>query len=361
MNKSFRNLVIITLFAFVVLPVAVVAQTSGNYSNYRQQKDALQQKINALGGTADVALFMPILFGVGVKDISDNFGEMRPTGRPHAGEDIMAIKGTPIVSPTAAVVTLVTTDITSSQGNAVYTTNPGGEKFVYYHLSRIGEGVVSGLVLTQGALIGYVGDSGSAAGTPHLHLEIYNSAGVATDPFIRLTVEFTPEQKISFLTTILAQSSDPVALSQFLVANFRSTFSTDIQNGIALPSFIKEALTATPSLPQTAGNLPAGCLPGNNFSITTGRSCIVATGGAITSIARNLTVGMTGNDVKILQVWLNTHGYLVALSGPGSLGNETTIFGGLTRVALAKFQANVGISPAVGYFGPITRSYLSTH
>ena len=48
---------------------------------------------------------MPILFGVSVKNISPNFGDPRDGGaRTHEGEDIMAVKGTPIISPTNAVV-----------------------------------------------------------------------------------------------------------------------------------------------------------------------------------------------------------------------------------------------------------------
>lgn len=79
------------------------------------------------------------------------------------------------------------------------------------------------------------------------------------------------------------------------------------------------------------------------------------------SFSRDLEIGSTGSDVKALQVWLNTHGYVIASSGPGSSGNETTKFGGLTRAALAKFQKAVGISPAVGYFGPKTRADIAAH
>jgi len=79
------------------------------------------------------------------------------------------------------------------------------------------------------------------------------------------------------------------------------------------------------------------------------------------SFNRDLTVGMTGNDVKALQTWLNAHGYAVALSGSGSSGNETMTFGELTRTALAKFQKSVGITPTSGYFGAITRAYLRTN
>ena len=82
-----------------------------------------------------------------------------------------------------------------------------------------------------------------------------------------------------------------------------------------------------------------------------------ATTGTVTAaFARNLEFGMTGEDVKALQQWLNANGYRVASSGPGSPGNETTKFGGATRSALIKFQKANGITPAAGYFGPKTRA-----
>jgi peptidoglycan hydrolase-like protein with peptidoglycan-binding domain len=62
--------------------------------------------------------------------------------------------------------------------------------------------------------------------------------------------------------------------------------------------------------------------------------------------SRNLTVGSTGADVSELQAFLN------AKVGAGL--PVTGYFGNLTKAALAKYQASVGISPAAGYFGPIT-------
>lgn len=76
---------------------------------------------------------------------------------------------------------------------------------------------------------------------------------------------------------------------------------------------------------------------------------------------RDLTVGFTGEDVRNLQKYLNSKGFIVSTTGPGSMGNETTTFGPLTRAALARFQASVGITPAVGYFGPITRAYIANN
>lgn len=75
----------------------------------------------------------------------------------------------------------------------------------------------------------------------------------------------------------------------------------------------------------------------------------------------NLTMGSTGVDVMNLQKVLNMSADTrVAASGVGSSGNETSYFGGLTRAAVVKFQVKNGITPAVGYVGPITRAKLNS-
>lgn len=77
--------------------------------------------------------------------------------------------------------------------------------------------------------------------------------------------------------------------------------------------------------------------------------------------SRTLTVGQTGLDVKVLQQYLNSKGFTVALTGPGSKGNETLMFGALTRAALARFQKANNIYPPVGFFGPITKAFINAH
>lgn len=61
------------------------------------------------------------------------------------------------------------------------------------------------------------------------------------------------------------------------------------------------------------------------------------------------------SDVRRLQEFLNDNGYLVAKSGPGSPGQETTFFGPLTERALIAFQQANNIVPSSGFFGPKTR------
>ncbi len=56
------------------------------------------------------------------------------------------------------------------------------------------------------------------------------------------------------------------------------------------------------------------------------------------SFTKNLKSGMTNNDVKELQKYLNNNGFPLAINGVGSKGKETAFFGPLTKIALIKFQ-----------------------
>lgn len=131
------------------------------------------------------------------------------------------------------------------------------------------------------------------------------------------------------------------------------------------------AVSATPAIPATQ-EARQELIIQILAQIEVLRAQIVAMGGAVpnmnailnananASFKRDLTIGTTGDDVQTLQVWLNAHGYVVAASGPGSSGMETTRFGALTRAALAKFQKASGITPSLGYFGSKTRAFLKT-
>lgn len=339
--RSAKYLSGLLLLVFSLSPVFAQAETrSGDswWSRYRGESE-LSQKISQLGVTASPSITIPILFGVSLKNISPNFGDPRDGGaRTHQGEDIMAIKGTPVVSPTPAVV--VKTGVGPSEGNYVYTANPGNETFVYMHLDRIGEGVSQGTVLAAGDLIGYVGNTGNArGGAAHLHFEIHNSSGAATNPFPRLTSELSLTDKMAHLTKILGQTSDPASLAQFLATKYKSTFTAATGSGVVIPTQIATLIgspitTITASVPSTAQK-------------------------TLSSLSRNLTLNSRGEDVRLLQKMLNEKGFTVAVSGAGSFGNETTFFGPATRRAVIKFQLANSIAPAIGYVGPLTRGALA--
>lgn len=123
---------------------------------------------------------------------------------------------------------------------------------------------------------------------------------------------------------------------------------------------------AKSSVPVVAS--AAACKPGDAFDSRTGMRCSSA-GPAQTSegqagisslgFTRNLSLGMTHPEVRLLQQYLNANGFAVASNGAGSAGNETQYFGPATRNALARFQKEKGIAPAIGYFGPVTRAFMA--
>ncbi len=79
-----------------------------------------------------------------------------------------------------------------------------------------------------------------------------------------------------------------------------------------------------------------------------------------TMFTMTLSVGKKHTEVLRLQQYLNTHGFPVALSGPGSKGKETNYFGRATKAALIKFQNANKILPATGAFGPKTKALINS-
>ncbi|MFM2374810.1 MAG: hypothetical protein RLZZ234_805 [Candidatus Parcubacteria bacterium] len=140
------------------------------------------KKAEKLGRTRIKSFVVPVL-GISVPSLKDTWGEARSLGRTHEGIDIIAPRGSVVVSPTKAIVVQIGTN--QLGGNVVYTANPGGERFYFAHLDAVKKGLRVGQELRMGDVIGYVGNTGNASSTvPHLHFGIYNEG--ATNPFPRI-------------------------------------------------------------------------------------------------------------------------------------------------------------------------------
>jgi len=198
-----------------------------------------------------------------------------------------------------------------------------------------------------------------------------------------------------FNGNILSQTA--IVLNTGATLNGRALAQTAVtldSNAVIMPTLLTPAIPATPAVPAVPVTptipitpavpaIPATPASGNSPSMTS-REILIAQiteqiktieeqirqqnysvpastfGQQVRAIAINLGEGNRNNNVATLQQFLISQNKGQSARALAMVG-ATSYFGKLTRAALAEFQANVGISPALGNFGPITRNYISSH
>lgn len=114
----------------------------------------------------------------------DDFGAPRhvPSLHDHAGTDLFAPRGTPVIASADGTIGNVGTD-TAIGGNSLKLLTADGTYFYYAHLDGFAAGIADGTTVELGQVLGFVGDTGNALGTPpHLHYEIHPGGGEAVNP-----------------------------------------------------------------------------------------------------------------------------------------------------------------------------------
>lgn len=192
--------------------------------------------------------------------------------------------------------------ITQSSGSATYTITPTGAPCV----------AASSTIVSVGA--GY--------GVPYI-------PGVG--PITTSTESSTSQVSVSFSTAMTTPSSAP---------NMSSTSTASL---LAELNALETQLAALKVRANAQGTESSS-----------------GTNGGTPVFTRDLHLGMSGTDIHALQEYL-----IVQNEGPavGALRAHglTRYFGILTKAALIEFQKAVGITPASGYFGPITRGWINAH
>ncbi|MBZ1393387.1 M23 family metallopeptidase [Psychrobacter pacificensis] len=159
------------LFVFDKLLPSISEQTQSFVVAKWQQMSLLQQEL-----PTENSLPSPLP----EKNLTDTWGAARSQGRSHEGIDIFAERGTPIQSTTQGIVSKVGEN--NLGGRVVVVVGPGGAGHYYAHLEDYAD-IAPNDWVNQGDIIGYVGDSGNAKGTPpHVHYGIYIN-GSAVNPY----------------------------------------------------------------------------------------------------------------------------------------------------------------------------------
>jgi murein DD-endopeptidase MepM/ murein hydrolase activator NlpD len=128
---------------------------------------------------APASLPVPVQ-GIVPPDLADTWGGARSGGRRHEGIDIFARRGTPVIASTHGLVVRKGPNLLG--GRTVGVLGPAGWYHYYAHLDAWST-VGLGDWVEVGTVLGYVGDSGNAKGTPtHLHYGIYVQ-GAARNPY----------------------------------------------------------------------------------------------------------------------------------------------------------------------------------
>jgi murein DD-endopeptidase MepM/ murein hydrolase activator NlpD len=110
----------------------------------------------------------------GPSSFTDTFGAFRGdvSGDWHHGDDIFAPLGAPILAVASG--TVFSVGWNEIGGNRLWLRDGQGNLFYYAHLSAFSPLAVNGNHVAAGSVVGFVGNTGDAEGTPyHLHFEIH--------------------------------------------------------------------------------------------------------------------------------------------------------------------------------------------
>ena len=146
-------------------------------------------------------LIIPVQ-GVVASQLRDSYTAAR-TGHTHEALDIMAARGTPVLSATDGRLLKLYSSVAG--GTMVYAAD-ASDRFIlmYGHLDRYADGLTEKMVVKRGQVIGYVGSTGNASeAAPHLHFAIargHPSAawwkGTPVNPYPLLARPLAPSPRV---------------------------------------------------------------------------------------------------------------------------------------------------------------------
>ncbi|MDE2019639.1 MAG: peptidoglycan-binding protein [Patescibacteria group bacterium] len=220
--------------------------------------------------------------------------------------------------------------LTWNTNNLATTGVRAGQNALAYSLSSSSNAFVTAHSITL---------SGLVPGTTY-HYQAYSSdqdGFTIFSPDSTFTTSLAPAAGQS--SSLSSSPSSELSLLNSLIARLHALVHQAEMQGISIPAGANAYLMATGTSATGTPSLPVVVSP------------------SAFAFSRNLSMEDTGPDVRALQQYLisqNTGSAARALAAVG----PTQYFGAFTYRALIEFQMAHQISPASGYFGPITRAWI---
>ena len=210
------------------------------------------------------------------------------------------------------------------------------------------------------------------------HFKILSSASGSSAPSSDLTFttgkSVTPTLLPQVPTTCSSNSSTLPSYISILKIGSTGANVTNLQTFLVIAGYTKQQYVTGyfGSITQSALNAYLAahppCKTSTIYNSTPIIQSLITNTQSTGTFTRTLILGSTGSDVKALQQFLNNHGYIVASTGNGSKGYETTYYGPATAAAISRFQlahfstilAPYGLTRGTGTFGPATMKVINS-
>lgn len=185
----------------------------------------------------------------------------------------------------------------------------------------------------------------------------------AAQNLLKTDPNMTPDKALS---QAIATGAGAILSPEQLASKPTETITKDLATGATGSQFTNpDQRLTSPAATATPGTPAPPVVPAAPQQNQTGGAPAQPKPAPTLALNKQLDFGVTDPQVRELQRFLNSQGFQVASTGPGSQGNETDYFGPLTQAALQKFQTSKGIvssgdSATTGYgrLGPQTLSAI---
>ena len=189
---------------------------------------------------------------VGPAAFVDSFGAPRATVSWHHGDDLFAPAGAPVIAVAAG--TLFSVGWNDIGGKRLWLRDRQGNEFYYAHLSAFSPIALEGAKVVAGEVLGYVGTTGDAAGTPaHLHFEIHpvSMLGLGYDGAVNPTSYLESWRRLTEQSAAAVQADAAPRPGAILLSASDISTASGLERGSIVRAF--EARSAVKQTPYVAG------------------------------------------------------------------------------------------------------------